>query len=67
MPIYEYKCPSCNHRFSVLQRMGEGNENLSCEECGTPKPLKQFSSFAAGGSSGESSFSPAASSGSPFT
>jgi len=37
MPIYEYKCPVCNHRFSVLQRLGEGNEHLRCEKCGEPK------------------------------
>ena len=22
MPIYEYKCRGCDHKFSVLQRMG---------------------------------------------
>ena len=40
MPIYEYKCPVCNYRFSVLQRLGEGNEHLRCEKCGEPKPIK---------------------------
>ncbi|PID57222.1 FmdB family transcriptional regulator [candidate division KSB3 bacterium] len=67
MPIYEYECPSCNHRFAVLQRIGEGNETLSCELCGTLKPIKQFSSFAAGSSSEGNSYSPATSSKSPFT
>jgi len=52
MPIYEYTCSACQHRFSVLQRMGEGNEHLVCEKCGTPKPVKQFSTFAAGGGGG---------------
>jgi putative FmdB family regulatory protein len=51
MPIYEYKCPICNHRFSVLQRLGEGNEHLHCEKCGEPKPVKQFSTFASSVSS----------------
>lgn len=51
MPIYEYKCPVCNHRFSVLQRLGEGNEHLRCEKCGEPKPIKQFSTFASSSSS----------------
>ena len=46
MPIYEYKCSGCNHQFSVLQRLGEGNEHLRCEKCGEPKPIKQFSTFA---------------------
>lgn len=54
MPIYEYTCSACRHRFSVLQRMGEGNEQLVCEKCGAPKPVKQFSTFAAssGGNAG---------------
>ena len=46
MPIYEYKCSACEHRFSVLQRIGEGNEHLHCEKCGESKPVKQFSTFA---------------------
>lgn len=46
MPIYEYKCLACEERFEVLQRMGEGNENLICPTCGASKPVKQFSAFA---------------------
>jgi putative FmdB family regulatory protein len=66
MPIYEYTCSACQHRFSVLQRMGEGNEQLVCEKCGAPKPVKQFSTFAAsGGGGGLTSAAPA--SGSGFT
>lgn len=53
MPIYEYLCTQCHHRFSVLQRMGEGNENLRCEQCGTPKPVRQFSTFASQSSAGQ--------------
>ncbi len=68
MPIYEYKCGACDHRFSVLQRMGEGNAHLVCEQCGAPKPAKQFSSFASGsGSSGGGPASHAPSGGSGFT
>ncbi len=57
MPIYEYTCSVCHHRFSVLQRIGEGNEQLHCEKCGAPKPVKQFSTFASS-SKGETSGSP---------
>ena len=49
MPIYEYRCPVCQHRFAVLQRVGAGNEALTCEKCGAPRPLKQFSTFASPG------------------
>jgi putative FmdB family regulatory protein len=69
MPIYEYKCSACDHRFSLLQRIGEGNEHVVCEKCGAPKPVKQFSTFAStGGIGGEKSFATSsAPSGSPFT
>jgi putative FmdB family regulatory protein len=53
MPIYEYKCRACNHRFSVLQRVGAGNEDLRCEKCGEPRPIKQFSTFASSGTAGD--------------
>jgi putative FmdB family regulatory protein len=68
MPIYEYKCNVCEHRFSVLQRMGEGNEHLVCEKCGASKPSKQFSTFASGsGSSSGGMVSSTPSRGSGFT
>jgi putative FmdB family regulatory protein len=66
MPIYEYKCRACDHRFAVLQRIGEGNEHLTCEKCGESKPTKQFSTFASS-SKGESSAISRAASGSRFT
>lgn len=46
MPLYEYRCPECGHRFEILQRMGEGAEGLSCPRCGAGKVEKQFSTFA---------------------
>ncbi len=52
MPLYEYQCTSCGHRFEVLQRMGEGGEGVSCPQCGAGAPVKQFSSFAASAAGG---------------
>ncbi len=49
MPMYEYHCLICGHEFEVLQRLGEGNENLECPHCQTPRPEKKFSTFAAQG------------------
>ncbi len=49
MPIYEYLCPRCEHRFEELQRMGE-EASPPCEECGCKKTRRQFSTFAMGGS-----------------
>ncbi|HSU83590.1 MAG TPA: zinc ribbon domain-containing protein, partial [Thermoanaerobaculia bacterium] len=34
MPIYEYLCRDCGHRFEILQRMGQGPEGLICPQCG---------------------------------
>lgn len=55
MPLYEYQCESCDHRFEVLQRMGEGNEGLQCPRCSAPAPRRRLSTFAAGHGSGSSS------------
>lgn len=52
MPLYEYRCPECGHRFEMLQRMGEGAEGLACPRCGAGKVEKQFSTFAASSSGG---------------
>jgi putative FmdB family regulatory protein len=50
MPLYEYQCAKCGHRFEVLQRMGESGESLTCPECGADRPEKQLSTFASRGS-----------------
>lgn len=52
MPLYEYRCPECGHRFEILQRMGEGAEGLACPRCGAGKVEKQFSTFAASSTGG---------------
>jgi putative FmdB family regulatory protein len=64
MPLYEYLCRDCGHRFEVLQRMGEGADGLLCPRCGAGELAKQFSTFAgsAGASTGASA--PAAACGS---
>jgi putative FmdB family regulatory protein len=52
MPLYEYRCPECGHRFEILQRMGETAEGLACPRCGAGKVEKQFSTFAAASTGG---------------
>ncbi len=51
MPLYEYQCPACGHRFEVLQRLGEGGDGLACPECEQPRPERKLSTFAAGAAS----------------
>ena len=45
MPIYEYRCESCEHRLEKLQKMSEG-DLLDCPECKNPA-LKRLVSAAA--------------------
>jgi putative FmdB family regulatory protein len=46
MPLYEYTCKECGHRFEILQRIGEGARDLACPKCDAPEVEKQFSTFA---------------------
>lgn len=57
MPLYEYRCRTCGHRFEILQRLGQGAEGLVCTRCGAEQLDKQFSTFAStgGGESAEAS------------
>lgn len=57
MPLYEYKCPRCEARFEVLQRMSEGPESVRCPECGAERVERQLSTFAAASSSSSSAAS----------
>lgn len=45
MPIYEYRCQSCDHELEKLQKMSEGNL-VDCPECEKPE-LKRLVSAAA--------------------
>lgn len=60
MPLYEYRCSDCDHRFEILQRMGEGADGLTCPECEAPKVEKQLSTFASTSSGSTSSTGAAA-------
>ena len=60
MPLYEYRCEACDHRFEILQRLGAGAETLSCPRCAAPRLAKQFSTFAATADPGGAAARPAA-------
>ena len=45
MPIYEYRCESCEHKLEKLQRMSDG-DLVDCPECEQPA-LKRLVSAAA--------------------
>ena len=46
MPLYEYRCAGCGHRFEVLQRVGQGSSGVLCPECGRDGVEKEYSTFA---------------------
>jgi putative FmdB family regulatory protein len=45
MPIYEYQCEACQHRFEALQKISDALL-LDCPECGRPALKKQVSAAA---------------------
>ena len=45
MPIFEYVCRECNHRFELLV---QGSAEAACPQCKTTKLDKQFSAFGVG-------------------
>lgn len=51
MPIFEYLCESCGHRFEAILF---GEQAPSCPKCHTDKLEKQLSTFAVNKGSGHS-------------
>ncbi len=45
MPIFEYKCSSCNTKFEVLHKSSINQDEVSCPDCDSKKITKLFSSF----------------------
>lgn len=49
MPLYEYACAGCGHRFEVLQKMGAPSQGVTCPKCDGDRVVKQLSTFASTG------------------
>lgn len=51
MPIYEYRCEECGHRFDAFFRQAEDSEGqqLVCAKCGSERVRKLFSVIGLGG------------------
>jgi len=45
MPIYEYNCRRCDHRFEAI--VLSSREKIVCPECSSPALEKQLSVFSA--------------------
>ncbi|MBF0159867.1 MAG: zinc ribbon domain-containing protein [Magnetococcales bacterium] len=60
MPIYDYKCDPCNHRFEHNHAMAE-NPVVVCPQCGSSQQVRKILSTGGimeGKSGGASNFSP---------
>ena len=42
MPIYEYKCKACEHKFDKLQKISD-DPLVDCPDCGKPELVKLVS------------------------
>lgn len=49
MPIYEFRCSHCGHRFEVLCGFNETGDALQCPECGGTGAGRLMSVFMARG------------------
>ena len=49
VPIYEYRCAECDHRFETIV---QGRSRPSCPSCGARRLEKQLSVFAVNSSPG---------------
>ena len=67
MPLYEYSCADCHHRFEILQRLDQDAGDLVCPRCGGERLEKQFSTFASTSNGKSSSAAAACGPGSGFT
>ena len=52
MPIYEFRCKACGHKFEELCRLGEAGETLKCPCCGVGGAQRLVSGFSSPGVEG---------------
>jgi len=51
MPIYEFECQSCGHRFEELLKISQSGEKPLCPKCESPNTKKAISGFGTAGDS----------------
>lgn len=46
MPVYEFRCQTCNQSFSLVIKISEyGKKEFTCPKCKSDKVKRQISSF----------------------
>lgn len=48
MPIFEYRCSSCGHKFEDIRTQAEADKVGDCPKCGKPKVERVMSAFSCG-------------------
>jgi len=48
MPVYEFRCVQCRHRFAKLVGMTAEPDDLACPKCGAPGAERLVSRFVRG-------------------
>lgn len=46
MPMYEYLCESCDHRFEIMQPLSAKADETVCPRCNTANSRRLMSAFA---------------------
>jgi len=49
MPIYEYVCKKCGHKFEMFRYFYQSDAELACPVCGEKDPERSFSTFSTSG------------------
>jgi putative FmdB family regulatory protein len=61
MPLYEFKCRTCDTRFEMLRKISDSDEDVSCPECGEFEAERQVSAVTCtSNAAGSGAYSPAA-------
>ena len=51
MPLYDYRCRECGHKFEAIRSNEEKDTGVECPACGSKAPLRLISLFSGGGKS----------------
>ncbi len=46
MPLYEYRCQNCGHKFELLRGFSQADEPATCPACGQSNGQRLLSLFA---------------------
>ena len=55
MPLYDYRCRECGHKFEALKSNEEKDKDAECPVCGAKNPHRLISLFS-GGSKGSGGY-----------